>query len=124
MRRAPQPLLLDLVFAALSDATRRGLLTRLIEGEATVGTLAEPLQMSLPAVSKHLRVLEDAGLLKRRIEGRTHYITANPKPLREAVNWIEHHRQMWEGSFDRLAVLLEQPPPEPPAKQPRKSNKS
>jgi DNA-binding transcriptional ArsR family regulator len=120
MRRAPQPLLLDLVFAALSDATRRGLLTRLIEGEATVGTLAEPLQMSLPAVSKHLRVLEDAGLLKRRIEGRTHYITANPKPLREAVNWIERHRQMWEGSFDRLAALLEQPLPEPPAKEPSK----
>lgn len=124
MRRAPQPLLLDLVFAALSDATRRGLLSRLIEGEATVGTLAEPLQMSLPAVSKHLRVLEDAGLLKRRVEGRTHYISANPKPLREAVNWIERHRQMWEGSFDRLAALVEQPLPEPPAKDPSKSKKS
>ncbi|MFZ2281328.1 MAG: metalloregulator ArsR/SmtB family transcription factor [Prosthecobacter sp.] len=124
MRRAPQPLLLDLVFAALSDATRRGLLTRLIEGEATVGALAEPLQMSLPAVSKHLRVLEDAGLLKRRIEGRTHYITANPKPLREAVNWIERHRQMWEGSFDRLAALVEQAPPEPPAQEQTKPKKS
>lgn len=124
MRRAPQPLLLDLVFAALSDATRRGLLSRLIEGEATVGTLAEPLQMSLPAVSKHLRVLEDAGLLKRRIEGRTHYISANPKPLREAVNWIERHRQMWEGSFDRLAALVEQAPPEPPAKEQIKTKKS
>lgn len=121
MRRAPQPLLLDLVFAALSDATRRGLLSRLTEGEATVGTLAEPLQMSLPAVSKHLRVLEDAGLLKRRIEGRTHYITANPKPLREAVNWIERHRQMWEGSFDRLAALVEQPSPELSLKEARKS---
>lgn len=124
MRRAPQPLLLDLVFAALSDATRRGLLSRLIEGEATVGTLAEPLQMSLPAVSKHLRVLEDAGLLKRRIEGRTHYISANPKPLREAVNWIERHRQIWEGSFDRLAALVEQAPPEPPAKEQTKPKKS
>ena len=124
MRRAPQPLLLDLVFAALSDATRRGLLTRLIEGEATVGALAETLQMSLPAVSKHLRVLEDAGLLKRRIEGRTHYITANPKPLREAVNWIERHRQMWEGSFDRLAALVEQTPPEKPAKETRTPEKT
>lgn len=124
MRRAPQPLLLDLVFAALSDATRRGLLSRLIEGEATVGTLAEPLKMSLPAVSKHLRVLEDAGLLKRRIEGRTHYISANPKPLREAVNWIERHRQIWEGSFDRLAALVEQAPPEPPAKEQTKPKKS
>jgi DNA-binding transcriptional ArsR family regulator len=123
MRRAPQPLLLDLVFAALSDATRRGLLTRLLEGEATVGSLAEPLQMSLPAVSKHLRVLEDAGLLKRRIDGRTHYISANPKPLREAVNWIERHRQMWEASFDRLAALVEQPP-HSPAKEPNKPAKS
>lgn len=114
MRRpAPaQALLLDLVFAALSDATRRGLLTRLLEGEATVGDLAEPLKMSLPAVSKHLKVMENAGLLKRRVEGRTHYIQANPKPLREAVNWIEYHRQFWEGSFDRLAALVENPPAE------------
>jgi len=125
MRRAPQPLLLDLVFAALSDATRRGLLTRLIGGEATVGALAEPLQMSLPAVSKHLRVLEDAGLLKRRIEGRTHYITANPTPLREAVNWIERHRQMLEGSSDRRAALVEQPhPPEKPAQETRTPEKT
>ncbi|MBB5035585.1 ArsR/SmtB family transcription factor [Prosthecobacter vanneervenii] len=115
MRRTPKPMLLDLVFAALSDATRRGLLTRLIDGEATVGELAEPLQMSLPAVSKHLRVLEDAGLLRRRINGRTHYITANPKPLHEAVNWIERHRQMWEGSFDKPASLVERAPPETPA---------
>ena len=87
--------------------TRRWLLSRLLDGEATVGDLAEPLQMSLPAVSKHLRVLEDAGLLNRRVEGRTHFITANPKPLREAVNWIERHRQIWEGSFDKLAALVE-----------------
>jgi DNA-binding transcriptional ArsR family regulator len=107
MRRAVQPPLLDLVFAALSDTTRRWLLSRLLDGEATVGDLAEPLQMSLPAVSKHIRVLEDAGLLNRRIEGRTHYITANPKPLREAVNWIERHRQIWEASLDRLAALVE-----------------
>jgi DNA-binding transcriptional ArsR family regulator len=123
MKRAPQPRLLDLVFAALSDATRRGLLTRLIEGETTVGALADPLQISLPAVSKHLRVLENAGLLKRRIEGRSHFISANPKPLREAVNWIERHRQMWEGSFDRLAALVE-PPPQSPVKEPRKHSQS
>jgi DNA-binding transcriptional ArsR family regulator len=123
MKRAPQPRLLDLVFAALSDATRRGLLTRLIEGETTVGALADPLQISLPAVSKHLRVLENAGLLKRRIEGRSHFISANPKPLREAVNWIERHRQMWEGSFDRLAALVEQPP-QSPVKEPRKHSPS
>ena len=118
MRRpAQQTLLLDLVFAALSDATRRGLLTRLLDGESTVSDLAEPLKMSLPAVSKHLRVLETAGLLKRRIEGRTHFINANPKPLREAVNWIERHRQFWEGSLDKLAALVEDPLPQKPATQ-------
>lgn len=118
MRRAPQPLLLDLVFAALSDATRRRLLTRLLDGGATVGDLAEPLHMSLPAVSKHLRVLEDAGLLNRHVEGRTHFITANPKPLREAVNWIERHRQIWEGSLDKLVALVEKS-----SKDPTKPNK-
>ena len=110
MKRAAQPLLLDLVFAALSDETRRWLLSRLLDGEATVGDLAGPLKMSLPAVSKHIRVLEDAGLLNRRVEGRMHFITANPKPLRAAVNWIERHRQIWEGSFDRLAALVEKSP--------------
>ncbi|MDB6003253.1 MAG: transcriptional regulator, ArsR family [Prosthecobacter sp.] len=120
MRRpAQQTLLLDLVFAALSDATRRGLLTRLLDGESTVGDLAEPLKMSLPAVSKHLKVMENAGLLKRRVEGRTHFIQANPKPLREAVNWIEHHRQFWEGSFDKLAALVENPPSEKPDNHPK-----
>lgn len=101
------PSRLDTVFAALSDATRRGLLTRLLQGEATVGDLARPLSMSLPAVSKHLRVLENAGLLRRRVAGRVHYITADPAPLRQAVNWIEFHRQMWEGSLDRLAAFVE-----------------
>ena len=109
MRRTPNPHMLDLIFAALSDETRRGLLSRLIDGEATVSELAEPLHMSLPAVSKHLRVLEEAGLLNRRIEGRSHFISANPKPLKEAVNWIERNRRFWEGSLDRLAALVEQP---------------
>lgn len=122
MRRAPRPLLLDLVFAALSDATRRGLLARLVQGEATVGDLAAPLQMSLPAVSKHLRVLEDAGLLERRIEGRTHILNAQPKPLREAVNWIERHRRLWEASFDKLAELVEKPSPSDKESKPAKPN--
>ena len=116
MRRAPSPELLDLIFAALADETRRGLLSRLSDGEATVGELAGPLHMSLPAVSKHLRVLEEAGLLKRRIEGRSHFISANPKPLKQAVDWIERHRQFWEGSLDRLAALVEKPNPSPQRK--------
>lgn len=111
MRRPAPPLLLDLVFAALSDATRRGLLSRLVDGEASVGDLAQPLRMSLPAVSKHLRVLEDAGLLRRRIEGRTHYLSASPKPLAAAQDWIERHRQLWSGSLDRLAQIVEKPLP-------------
>jgi DNA-binding transcriptional ArsR family regulator len=103
--------MLDLVFAALSDATRRSLFERLADGETTVGDLAKPLHISLPAVSKHLRVLQDAGLLNRRIEGRTHFMSANEKPLRAAVNWIEHHRRVWNGSLDRLAALVEKPAP-------------
>ena len=65
--------------------------------------------MSLPAVSKHLRVLEDAGLLRRRVEGRTHFLAVNAKPLAQATDWLERQRRFWEGSFDRLAQLLEEP---------------
>jgi DNA-binding transcriptional ArsR family regulator len=101
---------LDLVFAALSDATRRGILERLRTRESTVGELAEPLRISLPAVSKHLRVLEKAGLLQRRIAGRSHFLKANPKPLDRAERWIARHRQFWEGSFDRLEKFLQEPP--------------
>jgi DNA-binding transcriptional ArsR family regulator len=97
---------LDLVFAALSDPTRRGILERLRTRESTVCELAQPLRMSLPAASKHLRVLEKAGLLQRRIEGRSHFLRANLKPLDQAERWIAHHRQFWEVSFDRLEKLL------------------
>jgi DNA-binding transcriptional ArsR family regulator len=100
------PQLLDLVFSALADATRRSILLRLRDREATVSELAEPLAMSLPAVSKHLRVLEEAGLLERRIEGRSHFLKVNTEPLNQAVEWIEHHRKFWESSFDRLEKLL------------------
>jgi DNA-binding transcriptional ArsR family regulator len=97
---------LDLVFAALSDATRRGILEHLRANESTVGELAAPFDMSLQAASKHLRVLEKAGLLQRRIVGRSHYLKANLKPLDHAARWIEQHRQFWEGSFDRLEKYL------------------
>lgn len=103
------PQALDLVFSALADATRRSILQRLRDREATVTELAEPLAMSLPAVSKHLRVLEDAGLLERRIEGRSHFLKVNTAPLDRAMAWVEHHRQFWEGSFDRLEKLLAKP---------------
>lgn len=103
------PHFLDLVFSALADPTRRGILTRLRDREATVTELAGPLDMSLPAVSKHLRLLEEAGLLERRIEGRSHFLKVNTEPLKRAVEWIEHHRQFWEASFERLEALLAKP---------------
>jgi len=125
-RRAPSsPLLLDLIFAALADATRRSIIEQLRKGEATVSEVAAPHDMSLPAVSKHLRVLEDAGLLRRRVEGRTHLLTVNAKPLAQATDWLERQRKFWEGSFDRLAKLLEEPavapgPPPPPPPKPKR----
>lgn len=107
--------LLDLIFAALADATRRSIIEQLRKGETTVSEVAAPHDMSLPAVSKHLRVLEDAGLLRRRVEGRTHFLAVNAKPLAQATDWLERQRKFWEGSFDRLAKLLEEPSitPEP-----------
>ncbi|MFZ4765449.1 MAG: ArsR/SmtB family transcription factor [Roseimicrobium sp.] len=99
--------LLDLIFAALADETRRAIVEQLRQGEASVSDLAAPHAMSLPAVSKHLRVLENAGLLRRRVEGRTHFLTVNAKPLAQATAWLERQRQFWEGSFDRLADLVE-----------------
>ncbi|MDB6120792.1 MAG: ArsR family transcriptional regulator [Verrucomicrobiaceae bacterium] len=106
---AKNPIPLDLVFAALADATRRAILDQLSNGESSVSELAAPHDMSLPAVSKHLRVLEDAGLLARRVDGRTHFLSVNAKPLDAAVSWMERHRQFWGGGFDRLAALVEKP---------------
>ena len=105
MPRTPQPDLDD-VFAALSDPTRRSILERLGGREAAVSELAEPHNMSLPAVSKHLRVLETAGLIKRRVEGRQHFLRVNPDPFQQAQQWIERQSQFWQGSFDRLAKHL------------------
>jgi DNA-binding transcriptional ArsR family regulator len=104
---AAKPEVLDRVFSALADPTRRALLERLRRGEATVGDLAAPMAMSLPAVSKHLRTLEDAGLLARRVEGRTHTLSFQPEPLTGAMTWIERQRRFWESSLDRLAETLE-----------------
>ncbi|MCB1233659.1 MAG: winged helix-turn-helix transcriptional regulator [Verrucomicrobiae bacterium] len=98
---------LSATFAALADPTRRGILERLSTGEATVTELAAPLSMSLPAVSKHLRVLESAGLLDRRRDGRTHHLRLNPAPMRAAREWIDFYRRFWESSLDQLADYLE-----------------
>ena len=98
--------LTDATFAALANATRRDMLARLAAGEATVGGLAGAYDMSLNAVSKHLKVLEDAGLVDRRIEWREHHIRLNPKPLREVADWLERYRAFWEGRLDALEAFL------------------
>lgn len=98
---------LDAVFSALADRTRREILARLIEGPASVTELAEPFEMSQPAVSKHLRVLERAGLISRGREAQWRPSRLNAAPLKEATAWLIDYRKFWEGSFDRLDDLLE-----------------
>lgn len=99
--------MLTATFSALSDPTRREILTRLRRGELSVGELAEPLEMSWPAVTKHLKVLEAAGLLERRREGRRHVVRLNAAPMKQAGEWMEFYREFWEKSLDRLAEYLE-----------------
>jgi DNA-binding transcriptional ArsR family regulator len=98
---------LDRTFAALADPTRRRILTHLARGNQRVTDLARPFDMSLPAISKHLRVLENAGLLRRRRYGRVHEIKLEARPLKDAAQWVEKYRKFWEGSLDRLAEYLE-----------------
>jgi DNA-binding transcriptional ArsR family regulator len=101
---------MDAVFAALADGTRRGMIRRLSRGPATIGELGRPYAISKPAVTKHVRVLERAGLVRRERNGRIHRCTLDPAPMREAEAWIERHRVFWENSLDALARLVEDPP--------------
>src|SRR6202022_572129 len=101
------PKMLNRTFAALADPTRRRILAHLARGDRCVTDLAQPHAMSLPAVSKHLRVLEKAGLLRRRRYGRVHEMQLEAKPLKEAAQWVEKYRKFWEGSLDRLVEYLE-----------------
>lgn len=96
------------VFAALADPTRRAILARLTKGDATVGDLAKPFAMSLPAISKHLKVLERSGLITRGREAQWRPCRLRAKPLREAAAWIEHYRRFWEESLDRLDLYLKE----------------
>lgn len=98
---------LNRTFAALADPTRRRILAHLASGDRCVTDLARPHAMSLPAISKHLRVLEKAGLLRRRRYGRIHEMQLEARPLKEAAQWVEKYRKFWEGSLDRLAEYLE-----------------
>lgn len=95
-------------FAALADPTRRAILARLASGEATVTELAEPFEMSLPAVSKHLKVLERSGLIARGRDAQWRPCRLEAGPLRDVSHWVEHYRRFWEQSFDRLDVYLKQ----------------
>jgi DNA-binding transcriptional ArsR family regulator len=99
---------LSAVFGALADPTRRAILARLAAGETSVTALAEPFAMSLPAVSKHLKVLERAGLITRGREAQWRPCRLEPGPLQDASGWLEHYRRFWDESFDRLDTYLDQ----------------
>ena len=99
---------LDSTFSALADPTRRAILARLALGESSVQELASPFKVSLPAISKHLRVLERAGLLARKKDGRVHRCRLETGPMRDAAEWIERYRQFWEQQFDVLAQYLKE----------------
>ena len=98
---------LDATYAALSHETRRSLLKRLRRGPARVTDLAEPFDLSLEAVSKHIRMLERAGLVRREVRGRNHWVGLEARPLREAAGWLERYREFWEGRLDALESMLE-----------------
>ena len=99
---------LSVTFSALADSTRRAIQARLSKGEASVNDLAAPFAMSLPAVSKHLKVLENAGLISRGRDAQWRPCKLNAEPMKQATGWLEEYRQYWEESFDRLEVYLKE----------------
>lgn len=105
---------LDTVFQALGDTTRRAMLAQLAKGESTVSALAEPHAMSLAAASKHIKVLERAGMVRREVRGRTHICSLEPAPLMSADQWIGMYRRYWTGRLDALEALLRTDPPKNP----------
>jgi DNA-binding transcriptional ArsR family regulator len=98
---------LDATFRALADPTRRGMLASLALGEKSIGELAGPYRMSFAGASKHVKVLEEAGLIARRKKGRTHLISIEARPLEEAERWLRQWEKFWSGRLDRLEALLE-----------------
>jgi DNA-binding transcriptional ArsR family regulator len=111
---------LSQTFSALADPTRRAILARLATGAATVGELAEPFDMSLPAVSRHLRVLTDAGLIQRHTEAQWRRCELRGEGFRLAADWIEFYRRFWEQQLDRLDAFLKRTAPAKPTKPARK----
>jgi DNA-binding transcriptional ArsR family regulator len=115
---------LDATFAALADPTRRAILTRLAAGEATVNELAQPFAVTQPAISKHLRVLERAGLISTARDAQRRPRRLEAKPLAEAAAWLEQYRQFWQVSFTRLDDLLAELKPQRPQRKYRKDAKT
>lgn len=113
---------LNRTFAALADPTRRSILEQLARGVTSVTALAEPYDMSLPAISKHLGVLERSGLIERGRDAQWRPCRIKAAPLKEAVNWIEQYRQHWEESFDRLDAYLQELQTKEPRKEPGKKH--
>jgi DNA-binding transcriptional ArsR family regulator len=101
---------LDTIFRALSDPTRRAMLRSLSRNEQSLSQLAAPIEMSFPAASKHVRVLEQAGLVRRRVEGRTHICTLEPAPLAAATDWLSFYQTYWTEKFDALDALFQTQP--------------
>lgn len=97
---------LSLTFSALADPTRRAILDRLVSGEASVTELSKPFEMSMPAITKHLKVLERAGLIERGREAQWRPCRLKASPLKDVADWVEHYRRFWEESFDRLDAYL------------------
>jgi DNA-binding transcriptional ArsR family regulator len=114
---------LSQTFSALADPTRRAILARLADSDATVGELAEPFDMSLPAVSRHLKVLTEAGLIERSTEAQWRRCALRGEGLRAAADWIEFYRRFWEQQFDRLDAFLANTAPKPPAPKPAKEKR-
>ncbi len=121
---------LDIVFHALGDATRRRMLASLADGERTVGQLAEPFDISLAAASKHIKALEQAGLIRREIHGRVHLCRLEAAPMANALEWLRHYERFWTGRLDALEQLLRAehartptPIKETPREQPRRTKR-
>jgi DNA-binding transcriptional ArsR family regulator len=107
---------LDAAYAALADPTRRAILARLALGEASVGDIAQPFRISGPAISRHLKVLEGAHLVRRVKRGQTHVLSLDPEGLKSAQEWLDYYRAFWTGAFDRLDAHLKANPQMPEKK--------
>src|SRR5271167_1070341 len=114
---------LDATFSALADPTRRAILARLASGETSVSELAEPFAMSMPAISKHLKVLQRAGLIERSREAQWRPCRLAPAPLKDASEWLDRYRRFWEESFDRLEDYLRELQKKDPKKKENKSGR-